>query len=556
MKWEKVNTNRVILHDKVVNDVLLYNGYGEEILPDLEHKQINLEFNKGKVNVFIEYIKKFKESQEKVLVIADYDGDGDTSGAEMYKFLAREGINVDIVCLDRKVGFGMFSGTIDMIKEKYGVVKGLITTDNGSKSSTVINYAKEVFGDELKVIITDHHDKDEKIEETADLFFNPHYDDTITNERICGAMVVFTLINQYYKTLGLRTENIKFTTEMLELATVATYTDVMPVFKENRTALKFLINRVRKGTVLNKGLNALFATIKLDTANFTADDLGFKIGPILNASGRLTSSEVPTRLLIEEDYSKCLLLAKECVDTNKLRQTMTKELHDKIDINEDNNVHIMAYENAHEGLIGIIAGNICEETGGPSFAFTKVENGTYKGSGRSPYNYNLIKGATRVFNDNPDIVVAYGGHPGAIGLTLKDLNSVKQFEKFINIDFLGNNKSTDEVSKKYIDFPAGLDLSNIFIKLDSLEPYGEGLNKPIYKIKGKVSNPKIMAVRHMSFYVNNDEIKNSIKMNWFRHVEPLDCFSGSYDVYFTLTKNVFRGNTYYNGNVIEAIKEN
>jgi len=554
MKWEKVNTDKKIVEDELINNVLLYNGCSKDVLKDLENVKINLEFENSKVQKFVDIVEDLKKSQELILVISDYDSDGDNSGAIMYRFLKREGLNVNIVCLDRLVGFGMFSGTIDRIKEKYGNVKCLVTTDNGSKSSSVIDYARKELGSELKVIITDHHDKDMNIEEKADIFLNPHYDNTITNEKICGAFTVFIIINQYYKIKGLSKENSLFLSEMLELASIATYTDVMPVFKENRTALKFLVSRVRQNKIMNKGLKALISVIDLDYKNFTATDIGFKIGPILNASGRLTSSEVPTKLLIEEDYNVCLELARECVRTNKMRQSMTKDLLRQVNISDNNNVNIIKYENAHEGLIGIIAGNVLEKTNAPSFAFTKVENGTYKGSGRSPKNYNLIKGASRIFEEHSEIVVAFGGHPGAIGLTLKDSEAVDLFEKYLNADFIENNKSLEEVSKKYIDFPTNLSLEEVFKKLETLEPYGEGLKEVVFRIVGDVSYPKIMAIRHMSFMLKNDLIRYGIKMNWFNHVENLSTFSGRKEVFFNLSKNVFRGKVYFNGNVIEARK--
>jgi len=552
MKWEKINTDKKIVEDDLINNVLLYNGCSKSVLKDLENIKINLEFENNKIKDFADIIENLKKTQELILVIADYDSDGDTSGAIMYRFLKREGLNVDIVCLDRLVGFGMFSGTIDAIKEKYENVKCLVTTDNGSKSSSVIDYARKVLGNELKVIITDHHDKDMMIEKKADIFINPHYDTSITNERICGAFTVFVIINQYYKIKGVKKENALFLSEMLELASIATYTDVMPVFKENRTALKFLVSRVRQNKIMNKGLNALFSVIDLDYKNFTATDIGFKIGPILNASGRLASSEVPTRLLIEENYDVCLELANKCVNTNKRRQQMTKNLLSQVNIIENSNVNIVKYENAHEGLIGIIAGNVLEKTNAPSFAFTRVTNGTYKGSGRSPKNYNLIKGASRIFKEHSEIVLAFGGHPGAIGLTLKDSESVDAFEKYLNADFLENNKLVDEVSKKYVDFPTNLNIEEVFTKLETLEPYGEGLKEVVFRIVGNVSYPKIMAIRHMSFMLKTDLVAGSMKMNWFNHVEELSNFIGKKEVFFNLTKNIFRGKVYFNGNVIEA----
>lgn len=546
MKWERINTDTKILEDKVVNDVLLFNGYNKDVLQKLAPKKIELEFAEEKIKKFSTFLDKFRDSKDLVLVVSDYDGDGDTSGAMMYKFLLHEGINVKQLSLDRQVGFGIHKVTVDQINSKYHNIKGIITTDNGSKSSDIIDYSKKVLGEDLTFIVVDHHDKDDNIENASDIFINPHYDDTITNDKICAAMVVFVLINQYFNYIDKHDTNIPFLSEMLELAAVATYTDVMPVLEENRSALNFLINRIRNNKLTNLGLNTLIDVASYDVSSFSAEDIGFKVGPILNACGRLTSASIPTNLLMTENKEKAIKLATECINTNNIRKQMTKDLKSQI-VLKDEKIHFVIFDEAHEGLIGIIAGSTCEKTASPTFVFTKGEGETYKGSGRSIKEYDLIESITEIFNDYPELCIAYGGHPGAVGLSIDSKENLEKFREIINERFATHKQK--EVVKRFVDFPVGISLKDILNSLKKLEPYGEKLKKPIYHLEGMINYPKLMGTEHMSFYLNGSV---SIKMNWFNHTEDINEFSGRASVYFTLSENVYRGKTYYNGNVIEV----
>lgn len=554
MKFEKIQS-KDITKNPILNGVLAFNGYDKSILSRLEPKKIDLKFDDVKVESFVKYVDKWRQSQRIVVNCCDYDGDGDTSGAAMTKFLQREGVNVVTKCLSRKHGFGLFKETIDEIIADYGkeAIGGIVTVDNGSKSNEVIKYAKSLIKD-LDVIVTDHHDKNEGIEDIVELFINPHYDNSITNENICGMMVVLVLVKQYYVKKSTLSQNKTFMAELIELAGVASVTDVMPVFDENRTAIKFFIDHVNNEKVINLGLRTLIEEANINPKSFTADDIGFKVGPMLNACGRLTTSETPTGLLLSTTKDEAVNLSRECIETNKERQDMTKALKDALVI-EDRPVKVMTYDNAHEGLIGIIAGNLEEETGSPSFVFTKCEKG-YKGSGRSPINYNLIKGATEVFKAHPEIVVAFGGHPGAMGLTLKDLDSVKKFNKYMDENYL--KSGCEALSVKYINYP-NMPIEDVYKGLEEFEPFGEGFAKPNYKVVGIASNVKIISEKHMGWIlkVKNyaDETKPIIiKMNWFKHVEDTVNLEGLIEVYFTVSKSSVGNNIFYSGNVIYAQK--
>ena len=488
----------------------------------------------------------------KIIILSDYDPDGMTGGSNT-KLWVSKCYNGEVIIypLSRDLGFSVHNEQIDDIVSKYGQdVDMLIAVDNGGKASDVWKYARQQLPN-TKIVVIDHHDKDDDVENVVDLFVNPHYDKNIKEKKlfqdICGAFTTALFGKQVMDAMG-KSDNL-VVAEMLELSAVATVTDVMPVFDINRTVLNFLIGRVKNSQLINLGLKTLLSESKTDIKNFNSESIGFQIGPMLNAPGRLVGAEIPTNLL--SGQGNILENAKLCVKYNTERKDKTAVIRDmaKEVFDENQHFHVTVLDDVDEGLIGIEAGNETENSGEPSVVFTKCEAG-YKGSGRSPINFNIIEAATKVFTEHPELVVAYGGHPGAMGLTLVDEEACYKFQKFMEQEYLAQNPKPIEL--KVIDF-ADLDdsIDNVWKTLNEFEPYGQEFERPKFVMEGFVSGVKILAEKHTSFYLTNMDKNISIRCNWWKHVDP--DMIGKKKIVFTIAKSGSDEKPYYTATIENVI---
>lgn len=354
-----------------------------------------------------------------------------------------------------------------------------MTCDNGIAALKEISIAKQLG---MTVVVTDHHevpvDAYGQILPPADAVVDPKQDgETYPYHEICGAVVAWKLINVIYEDLGIPEHEWM---ELLEFAAIATVGDVMKLQDENRLIVKYGLKKI--GSTKNTGLRMLVEKNNLDINNLSAYHIGFVIGPCLNAGGRLKSAKVALRMLLEQDPDRVSGLADELKELNDVRKDMTaKGETEAIEQVErfymSDKVLVVFLPECHESLAGIIAGRLREHFHKPSFVLTRGEQSA-KGSGRSIEAYHMYQGLCEV----ADLLVKFGGHPMAAGLSIEE-SDIDEFRRRLN----ENAKLTEDdfVPQIWIDVPMPFEYVNekIVDELKGLEPFGQGMKKPLFAQK-------------------------------------------------------------------------
>ncbi|WP_313074845.1 single-stranded-DNA-specific exonuclease RecJ [Lacrimispora sp.] len=417
--------------------------------------------------------------KKRIRIVGDYDIDGVCSTYLLYRALNEIGAHADYEIPDRiKDGYGINESIIRQAA-KDGI-DTILTCDNGIAATTQIALAKELG---LTVLITDHHDirKEDGVEvlPPADAIINPkQMDCSYPYPEICGGLVAYKLVQALYEAYSIPEEKWL---EMIEFAAIATVGDVMKLQDENRIIVKEGLKRM--GQTKSLGLKKLIEKNNLDPDAITGYQIGFVIGPCLNAGGRLHTAKLALSLLLSESEEEADRMAQELKDLNDQRKTMTKEGTEKAieqveSLHQNDKVLVVYLPDCHESLAGIIAGRLREQYQKPSFVLTDGEEGV-KGSGRSIEAYHMFDALVEV----KDLLVKFGGHPMAAGLSLEREN-VEPFRNRLNeLAKLGED---DFVRKIWIDVPMPLDYIDepLIEELDLLEPFGQGNEKPLFAQKG------------------------------------------------------------------------
>lgn len=427
----------------------------------------------------VSIIKEKVREEKRIRIVGDYDIDGVCSTYLLYRALTGIGAYADYEIPDRiRDGYGINESIIRQAAEDG--IDTILTCDNGIAATAQIRLAKELG---LTVLITDHHDimKEEGVEilPPADAIINPkqmacHY----PYPEICGGLVAYKLVQALYEAYSISQEKWL---EMLEFAAIATVGDVMKLQDENRIIVKEGLKRMGKTKSL--GLRKLIEKNNLDEDNITAYQIGFVIGPCLNAGGRLHTAKLALSLLLSESEEEADRMALELKDLNDQRKTMTRqgteEAVEQVEaLYKDHKVLVVYLPSCHESLAGIIAGRLREQYQKPAFVLTDGEEGV-KGSGRSIETYHMFDALVEV----KELLSKFGGHPMAAGLSLKKEN-VDEFRCRLNENAkLGEE---DFIKKIWIDVPMPLEYINepLIEELDLLEPFGQGNEKPLFAQKG------------------------------------------------------------------------
>lgn len=432
------------------------------------------------------------ENEEKIRIVGDYDVDGIMSTYILYKFLSGESSNIDYQIPHRITdGYGL---NVDMVADaiKDGV-NLIITCDNGISAFDAIDLAKN---NNIKVIVLDHHEP--KISEdgmtqvlpNADAVVDPKRDDCqYPFKGLCGGAIAYKFVDHISLILGY--EEGEIVREYLEFAAIATVCDVMDLIGENRiivyNGLKLLNNTT------NLGLKTLIKTAEINDKTLDPYYLGFVIGPMFNASGRLDTATKGLELLLEENVKRASLIALDLKNLNQERTKLTKdglELFIKeiesMKLFEDK--VIVAYvPEIHESIAGIIAGRIKEKYNKPTIILTNGEEYA-KGSARSIEEYDITKGISA----QEYLLNSFGGHKLAAGLSLP-VENIDVFRTNIN----ENSNLTDEDFYKKVYIDLGLPISFLneeFIDvLEGIAPYGNGNPRPLFGSKDvKIGNMKLL----------------------------------------------------------------
>ena len=468
----RIIRNRDITGDEAIEEYL--NG----TLADIPSWKLLKDIDKA-----VEIISGKIDAGTKMRIIGDYDIDGVTATYILLKGFKRLGANVDTYIPDRVAdGYGIHDHLIKKAMEDG--IDTIVTCDNGISASSQITYAKELG---MTVVVTDHHevpftDTEEGrtyILPPADAIINPKQADcTYPNKNICGAVVAMKLVFALYEKYRLPEEEKE---DFLEPAAIATVGDIMDLQGENRILVKEGLARLP--FTKNKGLKALIRAIGLEDQKITSYDIGFRLGPCINASGRLDTAMRSLALLQSEDEEEAAKLAGDLKALNDSRKALTEKGTEKAyKLIESRNlkndrVMVVFLPECHESLVGIIAGRIREKYHKPTFVLTRGEK-SLKGSGRSTENYSMYEELVKC----DSLLVQYGGHPMAAGLSIEEEN-VEKFRQTLN----DNCTLTEEdmIPKIVIDVPMPISYINeeLVEQLSILEPFGKGNTKPLFAQK-------------------------------------------------------------------------
>ncbi|MBU1032157.1 single-stranded-DNA-specific exonuclease RecJ [Patescibacteria group bacterium] len=479
MKW-KVAPKK---SDDLVEQLLLNRGIKTEKqkeqffnpkIPDYENELKIPDIKKAQKRISTA-IKK----GELIIIYGDFDADGICASAILYKGLVSLGAKVlPYIPHREKEGYGLSKVGLEYAKGKDASL--VITVDNGIVAIEQAKFAKSLG---LDLIITDHHIPSE---ERPDAYTIVH------STKMCGAAVAWCLIKPLIKK--------ELTREFLQFVAIAEVCDLMPILGLGR-AFVFeglqILNRTK-----NPGLLALIKESGLLLGEIGSYEVGFIIGPRLNAMGRLEHAIDSLRLLCTKDSAKAKKLAKLLCDTNIARQKMTMDALEqaKLLINEQNKIHVLASKEWSAGIIGLVAGRLADEFYRPAIAISQgVE--VSKGSARSIDGINIVE----IIRQYSDILIDVGGHPGAAGFSLLSRH-VEVFQKKLekhNIVLPEEEKVLmidAEVNAKQLT-------KNLVYELSKFEPFGIDNKKPIFATKNmQVSDTRTVGNgKHLKFKVIDPE---------------------------------------------------
>ena len=423
-------TAKLISKKKFTNKKEIYNYLNSDT--SLLHDPFKLKGMSEAVSLIADDI----ENGNKILLSLDYDVDGIISGAIAFLGLSTIGARCSYILPHRiKDGYGINERIIEYARENS--VDTIITFDNGIAAFEPIKLAKN-YG--IKVIVTDHHDipftYDENQEKIlnyvdADLIINPkQHDCEYPFKGICGGVIAYKLIEAIYTKLNKKSESLN---EFIALAAIATICDVMELRDENRSIVYHGLKNLER--ISNPGLKELLNLYGIER-KITSDDIGFKIGPCFNSSGRLsTASKSLDLLTLSNDeipgipeYLKNL--AKELYELNQRRKDITKHAFEKaISLTEankmyDENIILIYLEKVHESIAGIVASRVKERYNKPVIVFTDSEE-IIKGSARSIESLDIFE----LISIHKEMLLKFGGHPMAAGMSIEKKNLNEFFDK-------------------------------------------------------------------------------------------------------------------------------
>ena len=416
----------------------------------------------------VKRIQKALDEFERIAVYGDYDADGVTSTALLYSYLEMQGADVVYYVPNRHTeGYGLSYEAIDKLSMMG--VKLIITVDNGISAVAEAKYIREL---EMELIVTDHHLPSEALPQAVAVV-DPHRTDcNLKFKDYAGVGVAYKLI------CALEGEENGITDSFVDLVTVGTVADVMPLIKENRELVRRGVNMLADSDRI--GIQALIEAAGLGSRKMTSTSVAFGICPRINAAGRMGSADRAIRLLLSDDYDEAMMLAQEINDENVTRQQTEQDILiqavEQINKNPEwqyQNVLVVAGEGWHDGVVGIVASRLVEKYGKPTLVIT-IDGDDAKGSGRSIEGFNLYDAISHCSG----CLTHFGGHTLAAGIGLKAAD-IDTFRTAIN-DYSDTIEMPFPVQN--IDFklnPACVN-TEMLETVEQLEPFGAGNPQPIF----------------------------------------------------------------------------
>ncbi|MDY0011434.1 MAG: single-stranded-DNA-specific exonuclease RecJ [Rhodocyclaceae bacterium] len=463
------------------------------------------------------------EAGARIVIVADYDCDGATACAVGIRGLKAFGADVHYLVPNRfEYGYGLTPPIVELAARLEPDL--LITVDNGIASVEGVAAAQAAG---IATLITDHHLPGDELP-AADVIVNPNQPGCpFPSKALAGVGVMF------YTLLALRAElrergafaqgaepNLG---DLLDLVALGTVADVARLDRNNRILVSQGLARMRAGRS-QPGIQALFAVAAREPARANAFDLGFALGPRLNAAGRLSDMSLGIELLITDDMGRAMNIAQELDKLNRERRAIEADMQEGAlaelaDFDPGNTASVSLFQpDWHQGVIGIVAGRIKEKLHRPVIAFARGHEGELKGSGRSIPGLHLRDALDVVTKQVPDLILKFGGHAMAAGLTIREV----EFERFAAV--------FEAVVRELVE-PAALThtletdgpLESGYMSLESArlleqDVWGQGFPAPVFDDVFQVVNQRLLKDRHLKLQLE----KNGARFEaiQFNHADP------------------------------------
>ena len=481
------------------------------------------------------------EKKEKILIFGDYDCDGVTATAVLFRFLKGIGHDkVDFFIPSRlNDGYGLSKDSVSHCLEKYEPDL-IVTVDCGVNSD---EEAKLVQSKGVDIIVTDHHEPG-AVTAGATVLVNPKIDSPASLADLAGVGVAFMLAYGTVKHSGLHKQADGFDVrQLLGLVALGSVADIVPLSRDNRILVSAGIDWLRKEP--GAGLSALMDVARVERAELDAYHFGFLLGPRINAAGRLGRAELGLSLLLSDDPIEAREIEQELDDANRERKSIEdgifKEAAAMVESMDEIGMGIVVgKDDWHPGTLGIVASRLVRGYGRPTAVVTFDSNGDGKGSCRSVAGVNLAE----VLDECDELLTSHGGHAMAAGVGVRK----EQFEAFSKLfaSKCGERCDGDEFAQ-VLEFDGWLAPETVTVdfcrELQKMQPVGCGNPAPLWGLKGvDYSAIRIFKDKHLSFMVGSG--RNQLKAIGFSMADrEQDLPQGKIDLLCEVKTNTFRGRT-------------
>ena len=480
--------------------------------------------------------------KERIMVYGDYDVDGCTAVALVYKFLQQFYSNIDYYIPDRyDEGYGVSKKGIDYAQETG--VKLIIILDCGIKAIDEIAYAKSLG---IDFIICDHHVPDEVMPPAVAILNPKRADDSYPFKHLSGCGVGFKFMQAFAKNNGIPFSRL---IPLLDFCAVSISADIVPVTDENRILAFHGLKQLNQNPSV--GLKAIIDICNLNGRDISMSDIVFKIGPRINASGRMENGKESVNLLVEKDLANALRQAKHIDEYNEQRKDIDKQMTEeanqivaKLESQQHHSSIVLYDENWKKGVIGIVASRLTEIYFRPTVVLTR--NGEFAtGSARSVTGFDVYS----AIKSCRDLLVNFGGHTYAAGLTLRwdDIKKFRErFQKYVDLHI------EPEQTEPVLDIDAIIDFKDITKRLHAdlkkFSPFGPGNAKPMFCTLGvyDYGTSKVVGREQEHIKLELVDSKSSNIVNGIAFGQSASAryikSKRSFDIAYTLEDNVFKRN--------------
>lgn len=484
----------------------------------------------------VERIKYAIQNKQRFLVYGDYDVDGTTSVSIVYSFFRKLTSNIEYYIPDRyKEGYGISRIGID-----YAIQSGvnlIIALDCGTRSIELIQYARD---NGIDFIVCDHHLPGDELPNAVALLNPKRKDCEYPYKELSGCGIGFKLLQAYTQATEMPEEEVY---RYLDLVAVSTCSDIVEIRDENRILVYYGLKKINEDPCI--GLQALLQSYAIKQ-EYDVSDIVFGIGPKINAAGRIADARSSVKLLIEEDFHQALTLSKTLNENNSERKDIdndiTKEAMDILETSAElrsRKSTVLYSEKWHKGVIGIVASRLIETYYKPTIIFSEV-NGMLTGSARSIKDFDVHE----AIGACGDLVIQYGGHKYAAGLTIRK----ESFEAFTQkFEEIVSQNTSEELLTPEIEYDMELNFSditsNFFKVLDQFRPHGPGNMVPIFRTNQLLdAGSRVVKEKHLKLVAMQKGIRfDGIAFN-MGEAYSLISKNLPFDICYSLEMNEFKGN--------------